>query len=389
MYKKIYWLLVVVLLLGLLAACGGGDAEESASSPTTQATAVSETAAQPATQSQPTAVPPTAIPTVPPTSEPAEPEIEELDLSAVSTDLAFDSYIYNFIITTTYIDDKGQEVSQSITAESKFTTNPPASIFAMSMEGFDDADMGGAAQLIVTEVDGTVYTQLADLGCFSSSSGADSFTSELRTLSPRAILEDLDISQAKRVRPNVTINGIETRHYTFDEKLINATANPGEEVKKADGHLYIAEKGGYLVKMTLDMEGSGLNMLGNELEPGTIQTIRVEYNLVSVNQPIAITVPEACIELNANAYPLLDDATEVNTFMGFTTYRSQYTLEAAQKFYQDELSALGYTYDETGSFSMADNVMLVFTKEGGGELTVMLREESAGGISVSLISSEE
>lgn len=391
MNKYPHWLLVVVLLLGLLAACGGGNTEESASSAPAQATAVPETAAQPTAQTQPTAVPPTAVPTIPPTREPtpAEPEVEEIDLSAFSRDLAFDTYSYSFIISMRSVDANGQEVTQTITAESKHTTNPPASLFVMNMEGFGAEDMGGMEQISITEVDGTVYTQISGFGCFSAASGTDNLMSEIGSLSPQTVLQELDISKVKRVRPNVTINGIETRHYTFDETLINATAAPGEEVSKAEGHLYIAENGGYLVKMVLDMEGNSLNMLGAELEPGMVLSTRVEYTLVSVNDPITITVPEECTDTTASDYPLLDDATGVSTFMGFTTYRSQYTLADARKFYEDELPALGYTYDETTSFSMSGSAMLVFKKEGGGSLTVMLNEESTGGISVTLMSNEE
>ncbi len=391
MHKFSHWLLAIVLLLGFLVACGGGDTEESVSNTPDEGVAVSATATELTAQTQPTAVPPTPVPTIPPTLEPtpAAPEVEEIDLSAFSRDLAFDTYSYSFIISVRSIDANGQEVTQTITAESKHTTNPPASVFVMNMEGFNAEDMGGIGQISITEVDGAVYTQISGFGCFSAASGTDTLMSEIGSLSPQTVLQELDISKVKRVRSNVTINGIETRHYTFDETLINATAAPGEKVNKAEGHLYIAEDGGYLVKMTLDMEGDSLNMLGAELEAGMVLSTHTEYTLVSVNDPITITVPEECTDTTASDYPLLDDATGVSTFMGFTTYRSQYTLADARKFYEDELPALGYTYDETTSFSMSGSAMLVFKKEGGGSLTVMLNEESTGGISVTLMSNEE
>lgn len=385
MYKSRYWSITLVLLLGLLAACGSGTAEESApvaaepgvANPTTVATSapVQETAV------------PTPLPT--PTEIPSpEPEIEDFDLSTISTDLNFETYSYLFSITATGVNTTGEKITQSINAEIKHTTNPPASSFTMNLEGLQE-DMGAPEQISVVEVDGMVYTFFTGFGCFSApSSGDDPFGEFSDIMSPTSLLDDLDISKVKRVRPNEIINGIEVRHYTFDETLMNETAEPGREVEKGEGHLYLAEDGGYLVRMVIDMEGSGLSLF-NELEglEGT-QSVRIEYTLMNVNDPITITIPAECEESSTSDYPLLEDAYEVTSFMGIVSFRSRVSMTEAISFYKDALDSLGYAYNETGSFITDSSAMLSFANEDGASISVLINAESGGVISVTLMGSE-
>ena len=56
-------------------------------------------------------------------------------------------------------------------------------------------------------------------------------------------LEDL-----KRVRPDEKINGIDSRHYTFDEQVLGKLIGEATGDVKADGDVWIANDGGYVTK---------------------------------------------------------------------------------------------------------------------------------------------
>ena len=53
-----------------------------------------------------------------------------------------------------------------------------------------------------------------------------------------------------------TYNGIETRHYSFDEASFDMADLPeGGEIEEASGHIYIAVDGNYVVHMEMTMKG--------------------------------------------------------------------------------------------------------------------------------------
>jgi len=401
MRNKLYWLTILVLLLGLLAACGSKN-EEPTAEPTTNTAAqpVENTAEQPAAAeptaeptaaeeptSQPTEAPaPTEVPMVEPTAVEAPPadNLETLDFSTLTDESQFSSFNYVFAFSTTTTNDAGEETTQTVTADIKLVKEPPASSFVMSMDGFD-AETGGIGEISMTQIGDTSYTIIPGMGCIPSPVTADDpFADMTSTFSPNSMLNDMDVSQVKRVQPNETINGIEVRHYTFDQNLLNMTADPGQKVDFADGHLYIAENGGYLVKMVMDMQGSGFSVFG-ESNTDTNETVHFEYTLVSVNEPLDITLPAECdASASGSDYPMLEDASDVSSFAGIVSYHSDATLEDAVSFYETELAALGYTKDENGSFVVSGSAILVFAQEGADTINLIINTDDAGGISVTI-----
>lgn len=393
MHQTGYKLLLMILLLALLAACGGNNEENSANNRANQAPANENTAVVAETAVEPT-TPPTAEPTAAPAAEPtAEPVVEEettteeleaLDIVALTGELNVNTYHYLFTMSATVTDDAGEEITQDITADIKFSVDPPANSFIVNMEGIEN-EMGGMGQISITQIGDTSYTYIPEFGCITSSTATeDPFSDFSDTFSPDTFLEELDITQVKRVRPNETINGIEVRHYTFDEELLNADADPGEEIENAEGHIYIAEDGGYLVKMVMTLEGSGIDFFdaGNE---GQVQSINFSYELISVNEALDIAIPAECEAAGSGSgYPLLADAFEVTSFASIMNYRSAVSVEEAIIFYDAELAALGYTKSENESFVVSGSAILVYTQEEGPNLNLIINEADGGGISVTI-----
>ncbi len=341
MSKKSLLLVLIILLLSLLAACGGSNEENAANNTTNQAPAAEpapandepaadapeEPPAEPAIVEQATDEP-TAEPVVEeePTAEEPNEEIEEIDVAAIAGELDFNTYYYFFSMSATTRNSNDEETVQTISADIKFSVDPPANSFVLNMEGFEEemGDMGGLGEISLIQIDNTTYTTFPGFGCITAPATSENpFADFNDSFSPDSLLEELDVSQVRRVRPNETINGFEVRHYTFDEELLNAGATPGQEYENAEGHIYLAEDGGFLVKMEMNLEGSGINLFGEENENEN-QASSFEYELVSVNEALDIAIPAACEEAASGAnYPMPPDAFEVTSFGNILNFQSE------------------------------------------------------------------
>lgn len=401
MKSKFGWMLFVVLLLGLLVACGGG-AEEAAPTatavpPTAEATAVPPTlepTAVPETAPEATDVPATAVPEAETSTDAnaaAPAEGESVAIADILTQIgqdsptALQSYQYQLVMRLTNTLSDGQEQVQSITMVNAFSTEPPAASMSITMEGVDEAQ--GFGQMTMVELDGMSYMVLPEMGCVTSDASQGGLFGDnpfQDTMSPNALLEDMDVSQARRVLPDEEINGIDTIHYTFDESLMNASGDNTQQIEDAEGHLYIAKDGGYLVKMVMDASGSGLNFLDDTTD-SVSTAVHFEYTLISANETVEITIPAECEgQAAAMDVPMLEDATEVSSFAGFVSYKSALTLEEAVTFYEESLIADGWVKNEDESFSFEGLSGLVYTRENE-KLSITISTEDTGGISVLII----
>lgn len=89
------------------------------------------------------------------------------------------------------------------------------------------------------------------------------------------------IQQARRVPPDETVNGIPCQHYVYD--VSNLPSDAG--MTAAQGDIWVARDGGYVVRLTLDGHGT---YSGTYSSSGTLQLV---YDLYDVNAPITITPP--------------------------------------------------------------------------------------------------
>lgn len=383
MMRRMYWFLVLILLLSLPAlACGlfGGDDVEATAVP--EATPVVEETAPEAT----------AVPQAeePPAAEEATTEVPSLPESALTLDaiaeLPFNSYHMTMALEITGKNASGEEVVQTMSSDFAFSNDPQIMNMIMSFSGIED--MAGSEKIEMAQVDDTSYMVIPEMGCITTSGGdlldENPFTSMMQ---PDQFLNDLGNT---KYEGDETINGIPTRHYSFDKLAMTGTDL--SEIDEADGHVYIAKDGDFLVRMVLDATGK-IDLFDEGLtEDGQMH---IEINLTDVDVPVEAAIPEACAAEDGSVggvnseFPLLEDASEVTSFAGVLSYQTALPVEDVLAFYDDALAAEGWVKDEAGSFVASGNALVSYARDGVTLSVTISPNEAGGGNYVILLSDAE
>ncbi|MEJ2747719.1 MAG: hypothetical protein P8183_07385 [Anaerolineae bacterium] len=395
MFRRFYWIGVLILLLSLPAlACGvfGGNEAEPTAVPEAAPAQVEEPAPTAAAEptAAPTAVPETAEePTAeaPATAEESATEAPALPESALSLnaieELPFNSYRVTMAMEVTGTDADGADVDQGINADMAFSKEPPATDISISFFGLQDEMGDGTIEM--TQVEGVSYMVVPEMGCVTTSSEdilADNPFASM--LNPDEFLNDLgDI----KYEGEETINDIRSLHYSFDKFALTGT--DAADIKSAEGHVYIAKDGNFLVRMVVDAQGQVDMFDGGLTDDGVMH---LEINLTDVDQPIDVSIPEACAAQDgtggANSeFPMLEDATNVTSFAGVLSYQTAQPVEDILAFYDEALTVEGWVKDEEGSFVASGSALVNYTREGVTlNVTVSPNEDGGGGNYVILVS---
>jgi hypothetical protein len=382
--KRVSWIILLLIFTLVLAACGGDEPEVTVAEPTSQEEI---TAQEEPVQKAETAVEPEPVVVEEPTEEPeptmepveemveAEVAFEELQLSQLD-DLT--SYRYNVVVDIMGTDAAGAEIVQGMEMELAVSADPPATSMKMISSGVDELTEMGEMEIV--QIDGTSYMVIPELGCMpipggeGNIPGTEDFT---QNLTPDAITENLE-GVAFVGKEN--IDGIDVLHYTYDEAAMQG--EDAADIESAEGHLYVAQDGGYLVRSIIDVVGktSFVEGMGDEVFQTT--TTHIEMNLTDINDEVEIVPPAACVEqTNAESpeWPMLDDASAVTSFAGILTYTAETSVTEAADFYNNAMTEMGYTLDEGASLTSDTLSLLVYTKTDEDPLTITIAEEPGSG----------
>lgn len=326
-----------------LAACGG---QQAAAPPPSGGGAAAPTLAAAPSE----AAPPTA-------TDAPEPEPDEaVSLSDVSQGLdVLDSYrtdfTFGFVGT-----DNGQAVDTRFTYVTEYVRNPPAQRFATSGGPAGDQTF----EIIITG--GQSYTNITGQ-CFATAAEED--PSDQLGISPSDFVGDINSSDF--VGPE-NVNNVNALHYRSNLPTSPLLAG----LSNATVDFWVSPEG-YLVKYLMQAEGSGQAIFGSS--ESAVGTVTMEYNLLSVNQPIDITAPENCGGAPEDV-PLLTDATDVSSFGDLISYTSTTSLEDATEFYNTEMAANGWAA-QPGGVGAPGFAQLTFTKDDRTASITITFDESA------------
>jgi hypothetical protein len=361
-------LLILVMLLSIPAlACqltGGGNDEEA------ERPALSEEDGLAGEDSSSPARPDPAA-----TPEPADeaPAFADLQTNAAMAD--FDSYRLDMTIMFEGTSD-GDARSGTMRFQSAIVTEPASSQVVVTFEGDLSEEMEGVESLTFTEIDGRSYTIFPGFGCITGSADeTDAMTEDFEgVMNTEEILGE--INDAEYIGEEI-INGVATYHYRFDETNVDEES----DFEEMEGHVYVAQQGGYVVRMVVDGKGA-VDLFDSETEAGNIH---LEYAISDVNVPIEINPPDECAGVEAE-FPVMSGATSLASMAGFTSYEVEATLEDVQSFYEEEMAALGYSSDED-AMTMEGFAMLSFAQDGEGVMVTL--SEDDGVVSVLITTTGE
>jgi hypothetical protein len=162
-----------------------------------------------------------------------------------------------------------------------------------------------------------------------------------------------------------TANDIPADRYAFDH-----TSLPTSGLTAGKGDLWVANDGGYVVKL-----------IANGFGPAG--TVSWEYNLMDVNQPVDIPLPEACTAPQGSGLdiPLPANATDVSNLSGMITFKSPDSPSVVTNFFKLALPQKGWTVEyQTGTDAM---MVLILTKDPD-TLQIMIQTDMQGGSAVTI-----
>jgi hypothetical protein len=381
-YRVFLWLLMLVLTSLACATLSGGVPTPV---PLTIPTVIIPTVDVPSVEIPTVTVPDVVSPTPagdPPSGNPSGADTLNLDDPAFfAAPAEVNSYRLTMDYTFSGQAADGAAVNGSIHGEGAYSANPEQMSFTFVSTNADVP----ADTIAIVQMDNTFYMTSPDLGCFSLP--AD----EAETTNPYEELLDTGgflTGQATRLQPDETINGIPVYVYEITSDNLDTSDPTTQEVTEITfGRLYLAQDGGYIVRLILD--GRGQNTVASE-ESDLIGDVHYEINYLDYNQPVNITVPEGCAGAGdsgggtpSGSFPVPEGATDQVSMPGFVSFSSTQSPEDLAEFYKSEMVAAGWTMGET--FSVTGLVTLSFTKDGKTATVTITADPSSGNTLVLIV----
>lgn len=315
---------------------------DSTTDPTTDPTVAASTSSEPSSAVAETSVaPPDPLTFGPGTFDLADPTV------ALST---LSSYVATLTVTFAGSKD-GQDASWSVTRTSTTDRN------AATRQLTHDQTGQAPGQRYLADVAGTRYERLDQQPCTAtvpdehadaSSDVAGTAGAMLDDAEPAALLAGVLGAQ---LIGDEDVGGVPATHYTFDERSFGSL-----DAATSKGDVWVAV-GGYVVRYSLTTSGAAA-YLGHGVEG----QLTWEYDLTSIDQPVAIAVPTDCPSGLIDA-PLPPDAGTVVNRPGRTTYVTAATPADVAAFYQEQLAAAGWQSDGD-VLAGADGSLAVYTRSG-------------------------
>ncbi len=161
----------------------------------------------------------------------------------------------------------------------EFTTNPQATHGRVTLAGLAAAGLPlPTFEYIVIE--GSTWIKVGPLAWIPVED-VETFTGQ-QPFSADDLL--FSVPNAQRVMPDETINGIPCKHYVYNTSDLQL---PNGYLNSAYGDIYTAVDGGYIVRYTLQGEGTWEQYFG-----GMTGVINLNYQVFDVNSGIAIQPPQ-------------------------------------------------------------------------------------------------
>ena len=163
------------------------------------------------------------------------------------------------------------------------------------------------------------------------------------------------------------LDDLKVQHFTFTESNL---AEPNIIFEKAEGDLWLATPGNYLVQYVIS---ATLRIVIPDPKAHIFDwgQLNLRYTTTDLNANFDIIPPQAVLTKSdpLSALPQLPDAKIISIFPTFLEYTSSITPVNAALFYRDELTAQDWIEDNVEIFN--EKARLTFSKEGQN-LTIVI-----------------
>jgi len=361
MQKNRYYILLTVITLGLaILACGlGSDTAPEVSSESqppvdnTSDEQVQESdASENVNDQDATAGDEESSQEIELPDEGSGPDSLDLDNPDLFNQPVVDYYRESLLYTFTGVSEDGSLVTGTVNGAGAFSQNPLAYTMEFYAEG--NALIGDGTVFTFTQIENTSYIYSQEMSCITfSNEDADN---------PYATMLDTEGDlggTAQRVMPDEVINGVETYQFKIDATTMDSSDPTTYDMKEIyDGRIYIAKEGGFVVRLWIEGLGQSELLSGSTVLDGDIY---YDLNFFDFNIPLEIVPLAECPAEVTSDYPIMDDAFELSTFPGLTSYQTYYSFDEVVAFYKVEMEALGWAV--TDEFVSSPAAILTFVRD--------------------------
>lgn len=219
--------------------------------------------------------------------------------------------------------------------------------------------------ILIAEINGVQYSLDGENKCTAAIPEAG--TSLADTWEPAGFLFPVIGAEAAG---SETINGIVSDQYSFDERALGEAG-----LSKSTGQVWVAPNEGVVVRYLLTTT-AGPDYFGEGIDG----TLRREYNLTDINQPVTIDLSRAGIGDGAPTTavcpgglvdaPLMADAQNIDRQPEMTSYSTAGSIADVLAFYQAQLPPLGWA--ASGEPSVSDTMGLANYIKGDQQLSLIV-----------------
>lgn len=284
-----------------------------------------------------------------------------------------ESYRTRIVVTVDGQDENGNPVKESMTMNQEANKAQDAYHMVMQQEG---ASTGTPQSFEIYTIGDSFYMldpnneMGMDTPCFAmtgSSMGDEMDSFEM--LSPDEIFDGIESGDL--IQRGETVNGIKTDHYRLKNVAMDGTTMMTES-----GDIWIAQNGGFIVRFVGEGEGEA-GLFGNNTTVNG--KMHWEFDLLDVNQVNEITLPDVCVQAEAEglgSLPVPPSASDVSQFGPMMTFNSSDAPNVVADFYRQELAAAGYELTEESE--LGGMFMYTFTKDGQPLNVIITPGEGSG-----------
>ncbi len=214
--------------------------------------------------------------------------------------------------------------------------------------------------------EGSLYSYTLASDVCSSISGTDMTVLDAMVASPGELIGA--ITNAQLADTGASMNGVTTRHYVLDQ-----TSLPAGLFKTAKGDVWVAEQGGFVVRVSL----GGTSDFGD---------LTWDYNITDVNVTAPVSLPEKCLTVKSTDLdiPLPKSATNVSKGGGNISFTSTDAPNVIADFFKLSLPPKGWTLQmQTGSGGATIQLFVDSTEKQ--MLQVMIQPDGSSGSNVNIM----